>query len=243
MPPTDGAAAGPDVTRSGTPRAPLGRGVATGLAGPALAVVAALAPTFGTAQVPWETPRLIGPESPTSFSLLWTRFGTLPGDGEGVVAVWGTPGLPAGVTLRFGGAEGAGDRNAYFGGVDVRSPLVRHRPEQPFDLSWTAGAGLGAGNYALLTVPVGVTAGRSWAWGSVWLAPYLSAGVSLDLALGDDAPGEAFDISATMDVGLDLALDRARRLILRVATALGDRHALALGVAFAAGADPGGPGG
>ncbi|HSR40796.1 MAG TPA: hypothetical protein VLL48_01460, partial [Longimicrobiales bacterium] len=52
------------------------------VAGPAL-VAAVLLPSGPlAAQLPWDTPRLIGPESPTSLSLLWTRYGALPGDGD-----------------------------------------------------------------------------------------------------------------------------------------------------------------
>lgn len=201
-----------------------------------------LVPTLATAQVPWETPRLIGPESPTSFSLFWMRFGTLPGDGDGMMAVWRSPGLPAGVTLRFGAAEGAGDHDAFLAGVDIRAPVSRHGAGQPLDLCWTAGAGWGVGDYALVTLPLGMTAGRSWSSGALWVAPYLSAGVAMDLALGDDAPGDAFEVSPAMDVGIDLAVDRARRLVIRVGAALGDRHALALGLAVAPGADRAGAG-
>lgn len=187
------------------------------------------------AQVPWETPRLVGPESPQGLGVLWVRFGTLPDDGDGLMAVWQAAGLPEGVSLRAGGAEGAGGRTAVFAGVDVRSPLAWHDEGQPLDLAWTAGVGMGAGDYALLTVPVGIAAGRSWSSGAVWLSPYVVLGLAMDLALGSDAPDDEFEVSPSVDLGLDLALDRDRSLVLRVATALGDRHALAVGISVGAG--------
>jgi hypothetical protein len=206
------------------------------LACPGLIAATLTLPLAAVAQVPWETPRLMGPDSPQGFGLLWTRFGTLPGDGDGLMAVWRTAGLPAGVSLRVGGAEGAGGRTAVFAGVDVRSPLARHGTDQPLDLAWTAGAGLGAGDYALLTVPVGISAGRSWSSGAIWLAPYVGVGLAMDLALGSDAPADEFEVSPAIDLGMDLALDRRRTVVLRVAAALGDRHAIAVGVSAGAGA-------
>lgn len=196
-------------------------------------IIATPLPT--AAQVPWETPRLMGPDSPQGFGVLWTRFGSLPGDGDGLMAVWQTAGLPSGVSLRVGGAEGAGGRTAVFAGLDVRSPLARHGAGLPLDLAWTAGAGVGAGDYALLTVPVGISAGRSWSSGAIWLAPYVAVGLAMDLALGSGAPDDEFEVSPAVDLGLDLALDRRRTVVLRVGTALGDRHAVAVGISAGAG--------
>lgn len=85
-------------------------------------------------------------------------------------------------------------------------------------------------------MPVGIAAGRSWSSGAVWLDPYVVLGFAMDLALGRDAPDDDFRVSPSVDLGLDLALDRRRTLVLRVATALGDRHAVAVGISAGAGA-------
>ncbi len=84
----------------------------------------------------------------------------------------------------------------------------------------------------VVTLPMGVSAGRSWTSGAVWLAPYVSLGLALDLALGGEAPEDEFTVSPASDVGLDFALDPARRMIVRVAMSLGDRQALAVGLSF-----------
>ena len=116
----------------------------------------------------------------------------------------------------------------------MRAPVARHTAEQPLDIEWHAGIGAGAGpqddQYLLVTLPMGISAGRSWTSGSIWLAPYVSLGVALDLNIGDDAPDEEFTVTPAADIGFDLALDPARRFIIRVATSLGDRQALVVGL-------------
>ena len=138
------------------------------------------------AQLAWETPRMLGPNSPGGLAVHWLQAETLPGDGEAVLVVWQPPALPDGVFLRGGAGTGAGDESAGFGGIDVRAPIASARPGQPLDLAWIAGAGVGVGEYLLFTVPVGLTAGRSWASGSVWFSPYLGVGLA-QVALGNGA--------------------------------------------------------
>jgi len=182
-----------------------------------------------TAQIAWETPRLLGPESPEGFGVHWLRAGTLPGDGNAVLVTWDLPGLPRAIGLRGGAGDGSDGSASVFGGLDVRTELTRHRPGQPVDVSWTVGVGLGVGDYGLLTVPVGISAGRSWTSGSVWLAPYAGVGIALDLRMGGAAPQDEFVVQPSADLGVDLALDRGRRLVLRAAASLGDRQAIAVG--------------
>ena len=201
-----------------------------------LLTVGLLLPASLGAQLAWETPRMLGPSSPGGLAVHWLQAETLPGDGEGVLVVWQPPGLPDGVFLRGGAGTGAGDETAGFGGVDVRSPIASARPGQPLDLAWIAGAGVGVGEYLLFTVPVGLTAGRNWASGSVWFSPYLGVGLALDYrrALDDEdaVPDDEFDVYPTADLGVDLSLDPGRRFVIRAGASLGDRQAIALGAAF-----------
>jgi hypothetical protein len=191
------------------------------------------------AQFAWETPRMLGPDTQGGFAVHWLQAETLPGDGEGVMVLWQPPGLPEGVFLRGGAGTGANEQSAGFGGIDVRTRIADARPGQPLDIAWIAGAGVGVGDYLLFTVPVGLTAGRSWASGSVWLSPYLGIGVAMDYrrALNDDdaVPDKEFDVYPTADIGVDLALDPGRRFIIRAGAALGDRQAIALGAAIRTG--------
>jgi hypothetical protein len=197
-----------------------------------LCLIAAMlaTPPGASGQLAWDTPRLLGPDSPEGLGLHWVRAGTLPGDGDVFMMTWAFPGLPPGVTLRGGAGQGAEGEVAGFGGVDVRTSLVQHTEDQPLDVAWVVGAGLGIGRYALFTVPIGVSAGRPWSSGSVWIAPHVAMGVALDLHLGSEAPAEEFQASPFAEVGADLALDSARRLVLRTGVSLGDRQAVGVGL-------------
>jgi hypothetical protein len=206
-------------------RAPLLTAACVTLAGGLLAAAPA------SAQMAWDTPRMTGPESPTGLGFYWTRSGALPGDSDGLFATWGLPGTDGAVSLRGGVGKGVADENAAFGGVDLRAPIVRHSDTQPLDLEWTGGAGVGVGEYILVSVPVAVSGGRSWTSGSVWLAPYLSVGAVLDYRYGDSdlVPDEEFEVQATAGVGADIAFDVERRFVLQLGMSLGDRQSVAVG--------------
>jgi hypothetical protein len=200
------------------------------------AVALACLPFSAQAQLAWETPRMLGPSSPRGLAVHWLQAETLPGDGEAIMATWQFPGLPEGVFLRGGAGTGANDESAAFGGVDVRSQISAARPGQPLDIAWIAGAGVGVGDYLLFTVPVGLTAGHTWASGSVWFSPYIGVGLAMDYRreLDDDSaiPDDEFDVYPTADLGVDLALDPSRRFVIRAGASLGDRQAIALGLAI-----------
>jgi serine acetyltransferase len=47
---------------------------------------------------------------------------------------------------------------------------------------------------------------------------------------GQDAPADEVEVYPSADIGLDFALDPGRNFVIRVATSLGDRQALAVGL-------------
>jgi hypothetical protein len=192
-------------------------------------------PSSVRAQVAPDSPRLISPHGSGGLGVHWVRAEALPGDDGVLLGTWALPFLPDGMRVRGGAGKGAGGTNAILGGLDFQRPLMRRTPARRFDLDWQGGVGVSLGEWALVTVPVGLTGGVSWTSGAVWLAPYVTAGVAADLRLGDDAPAREFEVSPTMDVGVDLSFDTNRKLVLRAAAALGDRQALSLGVAFGLG--------
>ncbi len=214
------------------------------IAGPgvraALTLAAALAAGGGAAasadaQIVWDTPRMIGPESPSGLGLYWMRAGARPGDEDVFFGTWTVPGFGGAVAVRGGAGEGVAGETAAFGGVDFHAPLARHRPGQPLDLEWNAGAGFGVGEYLLISVPMGVSAGRSWSSGSVWFAPYVFGGAALEFRTGDEAPDEEFKVEATGGLGVDLSFDPSRRFVLRASAALGERQAVAVGFVIGGG--------
>ena len=187
------------------------------------------------AQIAWDTPRLIGPETPGGFGAYWVRGGALPGDGDAAFATMTLPGLGTAVTLRGGVGNGAGEEPAGFGGIDLRAPIARHGPTQPLDIEWHAGVGVGVGQYQIASLPMGVSAGRGWSSGSIWFAPYVAVGATAEYRRGEEAPDEEFVVEPTAEVGLDLAFDPGRRFIVRAATSLADRQAVSVGLLISGG--------
>lgn len=198
----------------------------------AAAAVAPCAPTAVRAQTVWESPRLLPPAATGGLGVYFVRYSAFRGDGRGAFATWHPASFPKGVSLRGGAARGAGGTTAGFGGADVTAPLAAATPARPFALSWNAGAGFAVGEYLLLSVPVGLAAGREWVSGPLWLQPHVAVRTSMDLRLGAAAPADEFEVAPGLDVGLDAAFDRSRTVLLRCAVSLGDRSALAVGAVF-----------
>lgn len=186
------------------------------------------------AQIAWDTPRMMGPESPTGFGVHWMRSSALGPELDAGMITFGFPGTGGAVSVRGGAAQDLDDDLSVFGGIDLRTTIATHTDSQPLDVAWVGGIGAGvptnSERVAVLSLPMTLSAGRSWSSGSVWLAPYVSLGVAFDLYIGSEGPEEEFDWSPTADVGLDLALDPGRRFVIRVGASLGARHAFAAGL-------------
>jgi hypothetical protein len=196
----------------------------------AMLLIALAFPARALTQTAWETPRFLSPQAIGGTGFFYVRYSALPGDGQGGFLVWHPSALAQGVSVRLGAAEGVNGVVAGFGGVDVAAPIAAHTDARPLDLSWNAGAGLAVGEYLLVSVPVGIAAGRAWESGPVWFSPYVAVRAAMDLRLGDLAPRDEFEVSPGLDVGFDAAFDQGRAVILRFSTSLGDRSALAVGL-------------
>lgn len=181
------------------------------------------------AQILPDAPRMLGPYTSSGLGVHWLRAGALPDDGDAVLVTWSPESTTRRVRLRGGAGRGAGGTVAGLGGIDVVAPLGTN-PSSPVRLAWTAGAGVSVGEWALVTIPAGISAGFAWQSGSVWLAPWVAAGAALDLRLGEEAPGDEFDAGVAAEVGVELSLERSRRVLVRAAASLGDRQAVAVGL-------------
>jgi hypothetical protein len=200
--------------------------------GIALLAVAALgvsSPASG--QILPDSPRLTGVLEEARFGVFYLRPSALPRDDMGVLVTWKPSGLPASTRLRFGGGTGAGDTEAGFAALDVRVPL-RPTAEGSVRLAWTAGIGASYGEWGVVSLPLGLVAGVVWSEGAVTLSPWAGVGVGFDFQFGDEAPDEDFEVRPAADLGLDLSFDEARRFTVRAGLSLGDRNAVAVGIAI-----------
>ena len=199
-----------------------------------IGVLILLAPP-ASAQVAWESPYLLSPQTPDGFGIL--LIDPAPGDGIGVLGMWrANPTMQRGLGFRVGVAEDHGDGVAGFGGVDLTGPLVRSSGDFPADIIWTLGAGLGIGEDVLVSVPVGLSLGASFDADGVVFSPYVGPRMILDGVLGNDGPGNGsrggddLNINFAVDLGMDIAF--SPDWIVRFGWSAGDHEALGIGLMF-----------
>lgn len=196
-----------------------------------LAAVALGAASPASGQILPDSPRLTGVLDEPGFGVFYLHPSALPGDDMAVMVTWKPAGLPESTRLRFGGGIGAGDTEAGFVALDVRVPL-EPAGRSSVQLAWTAGIGGSYGEWGIVSLPIGLVAGVVWSEGAVTISPWAGVGVGFDFQFGDEAPDEDFEIRPAADLGLDLSFDEARRFTVRTGLSLGDRNAVAVGIAI-----------
>lgn len=197
----------------------------------AVSLVATLS-TPTSAQVPWESPLLIGPASPGGVSL----FLIDPGEGLGAMGQWQASGTGRPVGFRIGLAETHDDRISVFGGVDFTGHLLSHSADFPLDVIWVTGLGVGVQGDAVLTIPFGVSMGRLVTEEGFWFHPYLAPRLVVDAYLGDDETDQHshddLDLGFALDVGADFSFTGSWAI--RLGASVGDRDGLAIGFSLPA---------
>lgn len=126
-------------------------------------------------------------------------------------------------------ADDPGGDPAVLAGLDVSGALSRPTEDLPVGSIWFLGAGISAGDEVLLSFPAGISAATELGADGILLRPYLSPRVSLDVRSG---AGDKMDLAAAVDLGLDLAF--SQDWIIRFALSLGQREAIAVGLALPA---------
>lgn len=183
--------------------------------------------TEARAQTAWDSPTLLPPRVGPGMGLYLVD---VSGGGIGVLGTW--RGTPLGTGLRFGVAEGrGGDGIAVLGGLDFMGPLVRVSPDFPLDVSWLVGVGLGHSDWTLVSVPFGLTLGRTFTAPDVSFTPYITPKVIVDAHLGR-GPNDDNDLELEFD--LDLGVDVAFQpgWAIRFGAGLGSRSGIAIGIVF-----------
>lgn len=188
-----------------------------------VALVAGAMATPAAAQVAWDSPALISPAVPAGFSLFLTN----PEGGDlGVLGTLRHSAGPVGLGYRAALADQSGrDDLAFSAGIDVSGLIARGVEGSEIDVIWWSGGGVGFGEEALVTFPLGIVLGWTGSGGDVVLSPYGGGHVVLDLVTG---PGDALHFDGVIDLGLDLVTSSG--WMIRAGASLGDRESLALGV-------------
>lgn len=203
----------------------------------ALAVAALLAvPVAATAQVAWDSPLFLGSGLTDGLGIHLVDYESPGDDGLGAMVTWRGNPVPGGIGVRVGLAEGFDGEVAGFGGVDFSGFLVQQSTEFPMDLTWGLGAGLGVGDFALLSFPATLVLGRGFEADGVRFVPYVGPRLVLDAYVGDDPPPPPADerddleLEFVVDLGTDIVV--SENLAIRFGASVGDNvhEALSIGI-------------
>jgi hypothetical protein len=185
----------------------------------------ALGAGLSAAQAAWDAPLLVPPAAPDGLGIF--LMGVDDG-GLGVAALYRSPLWNYGV--RAGIAEASRDGGvSIFGGVDYGARLARATPDFPVDVDWVVGAGLSFHDNVRISVPLGLTAGRSLPADGAVFTPYITPRVVFDAFIGGDRPRSSA-LGLAVDIGLDV--DAVPGFLIRFGATLGRRDAVALGLHF-----------
>jgi hypothetical protein len=185
--------------------------------------------TNAAAQVAWDAPFMIPPRPPAGTGIY---IADVAGGGFGVLVGWRSAALGRDLGWRVGIAEGHGSEElSGYAGFDVHGPIQRASKDAPFDVAWVAGGGLSVGDAAVLSIPLGVSMGRTLPGRRpVRLTPYFAPRITLDAVFDGNEGSDSLDLGFSVDLGVDLAFQSDWTA--RLAATIGDRDAVALGFVF-----------
>jgi hypothetical protein len=191
--------------------------------------IAAAGAEQAVAQAAWDAPVLLPPrvQAGTGLYLIDAH-----GAGLGVLGTWRGAGGPQRLGFRFGVAERSGESGvAVLGGVDASALLATVSPAFPLDIAWFAGFGAGAGRWTRVTVPFGLSIGRSFSDAGFTMTPYLAPRLVVDGLFGRHPHGDSsLELDMAVDLGLELRFQPGWRF--SFGASLGGRDALAFGIVF-----------
>ncbi len=191
----------------------------------AVAVGLLLMPASAVAQVAWDSPMLASPRQPAGPGL----FMIDPDGGQtGAAGTWWS--REGNVGLRLGLTETAAQQLTVFGGLNAEALLSAASEEFPLDVSLVAGAGAGVGDWTLVSIPIGVSFGRTVYGDDVSFTPYLTPRIIVDGRFGNTPYNDRLHVATAVDLGLDLRF--RPRWAIRFGGTFGDRDAVALGLVF-----------
>jgi len=161
----------------------------------AVATLVAASVVPASAQTLWEAPPLVSHVVPSGVSL----FVLSPAGGDfGALVTFRHDAGPVGLGYRLAlSDENPSGDLAVAGGVDISGFLSRAVEGSEIDVMWWSGAGVGIGNEAVLSVPVGALIGWSGQGDGAILSPYGGGHVTLDLSTDGQ---NNIDLRAAFDI-------------------------------------------
>ncbi len=198
------------------------------IAGWALFGLLTMIPTGAQAQIGWTAPLLLAPNSPAGVSFMLAEME--PYEGLAGMVIWRQDSAPGSIGFRGGLGEGAGGDFAGFGAFDYSGWIHRSSQDFPLDVSWVTGAGIGIGDYLILSAPVGASFAYEIVASDIWFNPYITPLVVLDVLMGAPSAADNFDLGLAVDIGADVAF--AESWAIRVGATVGDRRGLGIGIHF-----------
>lgn len=178
-------------------------------------------------QVAWDSPFLTPPGNDLGVGVYLMEAAD---GGVGAMVHWRNSPAPSGFGLRGGIAEDNDEDIAVFGGIDFAGRLTRASGEFPLDVDWVAGVGASIGDGLLISLPLGLTVGRTFTSEGIGFTPYLTPRLVLDgLIDDDDRGGEDLDLDVGVDLGIDIEFQPT--WLIRFGATFG-RDAIAVGIVF-----------
>lgn len=191
------------------------------------ALAAILVVGSAEAQVAWDAPLMIQPHEVPGWSFF--VFEPDPGDEVGAFVSWRLDAVPVGPRFRVGLAEGADGDVAAFGGFDVMGRLLDRSRHLPLSVVWFAGAGGSVSDEILVSLPAGLSLGRSVPYRGLDFQPWVAPRLVLDARLGVEDGGESeVDLDGVVEAGVDLLLEGG--WVVRFGATFAGRDALGVGL-------------
>lgn len=182
----------------------------------------------------WDAPTFFSPRPMDDIGVYVFQSNAPRGfdDPLGVVGMWRQSGnINLGVKAGVGDTDNAGE--TILVGAELYGPLGSLLPNTGLELAWNVGAGAVFGdNYAVFSVPVGVSVGVRLGSGNVSILPYVHPRVALDIVSVEFAGDEETDTDGSFAIDLGADVNLGSSLILRLGKSFGDRDAFGAGLAI-----------
>ena len=186
------------------------------------AVAAIFALSSGAQAQAWDAPSFLAPNPGEDVGIYLVD----PGVGDlGIQGIWRGS---AKLSVRGGFIDAGGTSIVQlgvetWGDIDVGNDF-------PLEVAWTAGAGASLNGSAVVSLPIGLTIGKSFDLGSLPIKPYAHPRVSTSFFTNPVTDDLEVDLDIPVDIGADFML--GNNLTARLGVSFGNGDAIGVGIAW-----------